>query len=312
MPVRGQGPGPDGQWPEPTQAPTFRTIVEGRYQWGPPWYAPTWGVVYFLYNYRLDDGRAPSTARRCTRTTRRTKRGQAKDPGAHFEEIVLRSSKLSKVQTLAELDPVWRDWILQLRQRETGQLEIGDELLRFAKAAHGPRREGDGARVLRRRRANAAPTTPKVLWAARFAARDAAQEEAAGRGALPRVPARARGAEQDERSAPRRSEARRSRRLDPLVTRYRTLKQKLAEQGLALAKGYETRQLPTMALEIGAPHDGEHSRCRRRWTTTCELCKRTGKSLARWRVAYDEQSLKGWSGGETARSLPTANCCARG
>src|SRR5262245_48872849 len=29
MPDAGQGPGPDGQWPEPTQAPTFRTIVRG-------------------------------------------------------------------------------------------------------------------------------------------------------------------------------------------------------------------------------------------------------------------------------------------
>ena len=48
---------------------------------------------------------------------------------------MLKGSKLSKVQTLAELDPVWRDWILQLRKRETGQIEVGDELLRFAKAA---------------------------------------------------------------------------------------------------------------------------------------------------------------------------------
>ncbi|MCA8965823.1 MAG: hypothetical protein KDC48_13145, partial [Planctomycetes bacterium] len=29
-----------------------------------------------------------------------------------------------------------------------------------------------------------------------------------------------------------------------------------------------------------------------------ELAARTGKSLARWRVAYDERSLHGWSGGE--------------
>ena len=31
-----------------------------------------------------------------------------------------------------------------------------------------------------------------------------------------------------------------------------------------------------------------------------DLASRTGKSLARWRVAYDERSLKGWSGGEGA------------
>ena len=27
-------------------------MLENKYQWGPPWYAPTWGVVFFLYNYQ--------------------------------------------------------------------------------------------------------------------------------------------------------------------------------------------------------------------------------------------------------------------
>ena len=37
---------------EPSKAPTFRIVLENKYEWGPPWYAPTWGVVYFLYNYQ--------------------------------------------------------------------------------------------------------------------------------------------------------------------------------------------------------------------------------------------------------------------
>ncbi len=42
----------------PATAPTFRILIENQYSWGPAWYAPTWGVVYFLYNYQdAIDGR---------------------------------------------------------------------------------------------------------------------------------------------------------------------------------------------------------------------------------------------------------------
>ncbi|MHC4839223.1 MAG: hypothetical protein ACYTF3_13765, partial [Planctomycetota bacterium] len=44
--------GADGDWGSPERAPSLRILIENEYQWGPPWYAPTWGVVYFLYNYR--------------------------------------------------------------------------------------------------------------------------------------------------------------------------------------------------------------------------------------------------------------------
>jgi tetratricopeptide (TPR) repeat protein len=46
--------GADGDWGTPEKAPTLRILIENEYGWGPPWYAPTWGVVYFLYNYRDD------------------------------------------------------------------------------------------------------------------------------------------------------------------------------------------------------------------------------------------------------------------
>ena len=40
-------------------------MLENAYSWGPPWYAPTWGVVYFLYNYQDPvDGRYVYRTRR--------------------------------------------------------------------------------------------------------------------------------------------------------------------------------------------------------------------------------------------------------
>ncbi|MCA8973579.1 MAG: hypothetical protein KDC98_02605, partial [Planctomycetes bacterium] len=88
-------------------------------------------------------------------------------------------------------------------------------------------------------------------------------------------------------------------RLDPLVKRYRQMKQKLAEEGLTLARSYETRELPTMALEIARRMTARYS-VPEAMAYYAELVTKTGKSLARWRVAYDERSLHGWSGADQA------------
>ncbi|MDO8348825.1 MAG: hypothetical protein Q7T30_01215, partial [Planctomycetota bacterium] len=286
------GPGPNGEWTEPQKAPTFRTIVTGGYQWGPPWYAPTWGVVYFLYNYRAVDGRL--VWRDALHSYYLSfKRGQPKDPAAHFEEVVLRGSKLSPVATLAELDPIWRDWILRLRDRETGALDVGDELLQFAKNALA-RGEKDVALEFLDEARERRPGDAEVLWQL------AGVLEAVKKKGL--ASARYREFRRALEVAGKTGDARHGEAgkkieaLDPLVSRYRALKKKLAEQGLLLAQGYEQRQLPTMALEIARRMTASYSIPEAMDYYTA-LAGRTGKSLARWRVAYDERSLAGWSGG---------------
>jgi hypothetical protein len=287
------GPGPDGEWKDPERAPTFRTIVEGQYQWGPPWYAPTWGVVYFLYNYRTADG-IPVYRDVLHAYYQSFKRGQPKDPAGHFESTVLLAAPLSKVKTLAELDPVWKEWILQLRDRETGKSESGGELLQWAKAALA-RNEKDVALEFLDEARELRPADAEVLW------------QLSGVLELLKKKALAASRYREFRRAldvsgkaddPRYAEAgKKIEVLDPLVARFRALKQKLAEQGLVLAKNYEARQLPTMALEIARRMTASFS-IPAAMDYYVDLAKRTGKSLARWRVAYDERSLKGWSGGD--------------
>jgi tetratricopeptide (TPR) repeat protein len=289
------GPGSDGQFREPSGAPPFRMIVRGGYTWGPPWYAPTWGVVYFLYNYRLGDGRLVyRDALHAYYTS--FKRGQPAEPVLHFEELVLKGSPLSPVAAIDGLDPLWREWILRLRDRETGKADAGDELFAWAKGAL-LRKEPAAARELLEEARALRPQDAEVLWLL--------AETLEGLKVKAMAAARYRefvraielgGAGTDARlaTAKKRIEA-----LDPLLLRLRGLRQKLTDQGLALAKDYEARQLPTMALEItkrmtaafSIPAALDYYR---------ELALRTGKSLARWRVAYDEQSLAGWSGGEGA------------
>ena len=75
----------------PEKAPTFRIVLENQYQWGPPWYAPTWGVVYFLYNYQ-----DPIDGRYVYRAAFREfidKSGGRMGEGAveNFEEVVLQN-----------------------------------------------------------------------------------------------------------------------------------------------------------------------------------------------------------------------------
>jgi len=289
------GPGPGGEWQEPERAPTFRMVVSGSYQWGPPWYAPTWGVVYFLYNYRLDDGRL--VYREALHQYYQSfKRGRPKDALEHFTSIVLVGAPLSPVRDLSALDPIWKQWLLDLRDRETGKAAAGDQLQRWAAAAmaRGDREAAleflEEARELR-------PTDAEVLWslaglleqgkkaglaAARLREFRRALELAAG--------------EPDPRYA---EAARRIDRLDPLVARLRTLRGKVSEQGLVLARGYEERQLPTMALELARRLTANFASGPAR-DYYIALATRTGRSLARWRVAYDERSLQGWSGGDGA------------
>lgn len=286
------GPGPNGEWREPETAPRFATVVGGGYAWGPPWYAPTWGVVYFLYNYRSADGR-PVYRDALHAYYQSFKKGPPKDPLAHFEATVLQGSPLSPVKSLAELDDVWKAWLLRLRDRETGKAEAGDELMAWAKAALERKDKAAALEFLEEARA-LRPADPEVLWQLAGALElDKKKVQAAARLREFRRALEVQG----KVGEPRYAEAgRRIDALDPLVGRYRALKQKLAEQGIALARGYEARQLPTMALEIAARMTASFS-IPAAMEYYVDLAKRTGKSLARWRVAYDERSLAGWSGG---------------
>lgn len=283
------------EFAEPSGAPPFRMVIEGAYPWGPPWYAPTWGVVYFLYNYRADDGR--TVYRDALHAYYLSfKRGRPQDPVSHFEEIVLRGAPLSPVQKIDALDEIWKQWLLRLRDRETGKLDVGGELLRWAEAAL-QRKEKELALefLLEARERN--PADAEVLWQlAGVLELQKLRGEAAARYREFRRALEAKGATDDPRFI---EAAKKIERLDPLVARSRKLTEETASKGLELAKGYEARGLPTMALEIARRMTANFSLPAAR-EYYADLASRTGKSLARWRVAYDERSLRGWSGGDGA------------
>lgn len=286
-------PGADGEWRDPAGAPSFRMVVAGGYRWGPPWYAPTWGVVYFLYNFRLDDGRL--VFRDALHAYYQSfKRGQPKDAAAHFEATVLAASPLSPVATLTELDAVWKRWILRLADRENGVLDAQDELMAWANAALARKDPAAALEFLEDAR-DLRPADAEVLWLLATTLETQKQRpQAAARYREFRRALEVAGKTADARFA---AAQKRIESLDPLLGRARALEQKFADDGLALAKGYEARQLPTMALEIARRMSAGYS-IRAAMDYYEDLARRTGRSLARWRVAYDERSLAGWSGGD--------------
>jgi len=273
----------------PENAPTFRMVVENNYRWGPPWYAPTWGVVYFLFNYRDADGRL--VYRDALNEYYYSFKGRRpRDPIAHFEETVL-ASKRSPVKTIDALNDVWKRWILELRDQEVGKIAKGTKLLDFAERAL-ERKDTKTARELLEEAWLADPNNPEILF--RLAGLLERQHESD----------RAAGLYRDFQHAlelarktddPRYATAgKKIESLDPLVRRYRRLQAKTAADGLALARSYQKRKLPLMALSIAKKMSAQFS-LPEALDLYREIALATGKSLARWKLAYNEMDLRGWS-----------------
>ncbi|MBI5850281.1 MAG: hypothetical protein HZB39_04475 [Planctomycetes bacterium] len=282
--------GSDGQFSEPENAPPFRMVVEGRYSWGPPWYAPTWGVVYLLWNWRDQDGRA--VWRDASHAYAESfKRGQPKDPALHFEETVLAAPN-SPAKRIDEMDAIWKAFVLELRDRATGKL---DDRTRFLDWASRAAERGDkaGALELLEEALEDRGADPDLLErTARLLEELELKARAAATWRELRAALQADGKNDDPRIA---EASERILRLDPLALKRIAITQKFANDGLALAQRYEAAGLPTMGLEI-LRRVGARFSVPAVLDAYTQLAERTGKSLARWRLAYDERTLDGWSG----------------
>ena len=289
----------------PSKAPTFRIVLENRYPWGPPWYAPTWGVVFFLYNYQ-----DPFDGRFVYRSAFREfidKSGGRQGEGAveNFEEVVLgnpqprtrgltfpkdQSIKLPK--TCEQLDTVWKEWLTRLRDEQSGRTE-----------AHRPYLEWGRYAVLRgdfydamehyEKGIVAAPDDPDIREA--FADLLVDQWQNQDR-ATKLLLAAARLLEQrDEVDEDRiRKLERKITKIDP---RQKTLV-RVHEQLLAtvseLVERYVAEGLDLMAMDVSwrmgtdfkAPGMFEHFEA---------AARRSRKSLAIWKLAYNEENLDGWA-----------------
>lgn len=290
---RDAAPDAAGNWNDPDTSPTLRIVVSGDYTWGPPWYAPTWGVVYFLYNYR-DAASGQTVFRDALHDYYLSGAAGRGDPIEHFESIVLepKLAPLSPVRDIDGLNELWKTWILELRDVQVGKIQAAANNLEYGDKALA---RGELALAIEfyEEAFTHAPEDPETVWKLAGALEQDGQLDRAL--ALYLQLARElelRGATTDERMP---VALEKIRKLDPLYRRHEKLKQDLLARGLELAASYRDRGLPTMALEIARRMSANYS-LPEALEFYVELARATGISLARWKVAYNEFDLEGWSG----------------
>jgi len=282
--------GDDGDWGAPERAPSLRILIENRYQWGPPWYAPTWGVVYFLYNYR-DPDTGIAVLREPLHAYYLSGAGSVGESRRveHFEEMVL-SGERSPVKTVDELSEIWAEWLLDLRDRQIGQGEPEQDLLHYADLALS-RNDAVLAMSLLEEAILYAPDNPEIQWElAKLLHEDKQDDRASAYYRSFANELALRGEMADGRFATAR---RLMEELDPLFKKHKRLKLKLGEDGLVLARSYRAKKMPRMAMEIARRMSASWSLPEALELYT-EIARESGISLARWKIAYNELTLDGW------------------
>ena len=287
----------------PTKAPTFRIVLENKYLWGPPWYAPTWGVVYFLYNYQDPvDGRfvyRDSFHEFIDSSGGRAGRGAVEN----FEEVVLGNpssptkgvdgaGRKNLPRTVEELDELWKEWILQLRDEVSDRVKVERPYREWARYAQ-QRKEWTVAKEHFEKGVLEHPGDVELLvefgelLAGRFKDSDRASKLA-----LQALQVLESASEPDE--AHIREVAALLGKWDPKRRQIERIHVQLEATARGLATRYLDAGLPTLAMEVS-------------WRLGTELGLPTlfeifeqglragGRSLALWQLAYDEQSLEGWA-----------------
>jgi tetratricopeptide (TPR) repeat protein len=291
---------------EPERAPTFATVLEDKYAWGPPWYAPTWGVVFFLYNYQ-----DPVDGRFVYRKSFHDfvdSSGGREGTGAveNFEKVVLANpmppikgferpqgaKDVDLPKTAAELDVVWKKWIVELRDEQQGKLERIRPYLSWGKAAI---QAGDllAAQEHFEKGLVAMPNDAEVRL--EFAALLADKLKNPDRAA--KLVESALGLLESAKSPDKKAIAAAEKQLaryDPKRETLDSLQKDMAAAARALVERYVAADRPLMVMDVS-------------WRLGTDLgvadlfahyeraARASGKSLRIWELAYNEKDLKGWT-----------------
>ncbi len=288
----------------PRTAPTFRTVLEDRYTWGPPWYAPTWGVVYFLYNYQHPvDGRylyRPAFREFINKSGGRMGEGAVKN----FEDVVLANpttptpgvvfppDAFKLPRTTLELDPVWKAWVLALRDEQSGRLEVERPWLEWARYALRRKEWDIAAEHFEKGHAAAANDVALLVEFGDFLAGTRGEPDRATK-LFVRAAALVDNAEPRDTKLLAKIENKLAaadpnrKSLDKVHTAIHASARSLVERYLA-----EGLDLMAMDLALGFGTALNAPGMRELYTAAIE---RSGKTLSLWTLAYNERDLAGWT-----------------
>lgn len=294
----------------PEKSPTFRIVVENNYAWGPPWYAPTWGVVFFCYNYQDPvDGRF--VYRRAFREYINASGGlTGKTAVTKFEEIVLgaplppikgfdreKAPDVAQPKTIDELDEIWKNWILALRDEQIGTTQVQRPYLRWARAALLAR-DDIAAQEHFEKGLVAEPTNVELLREFAVFLAEAKNTDRAGRLALQALQVLESRQPVDTKAVDA---------LDKLLSKWdskRSTIEKaradLATAARGLVARYDEGALPMMVMDLSW-RLGRDLGVQDLFAMYEKALRTSQRTLTLWELAYNEKNLEGWdSGGNTA------------
>jgi len=291
----------------PPKAPGFRILIENDYAWGPPWYAPTWGLVYFLYNFQDPvDGRF--VYRDAFREYVDTSGGRTgKKAVENFEKVVLahptpltkslrkdQESEIALPSTVDEVDDLWKRWILALRDQQRGSAQTERPYLAWAGYAI-ERKDLDAAAEHLEKGLHEQPRDVELMVA--FA--DLLAGKLRNRDRATKLLHQALAVLE---SAPDVDEARiaalesQLERLDGSHRNLSSLHRRLERSASAIAEAYLASEHYLMAMYVSVGL-GTSLRMPRMLGYFKDAVARSGKTLARWQLAYNEVDLAGWATG---------------
>jgi Tfp pilus assembly protein PilF len=289
----------------PTKAPTFRIVLENKYEWGPPWYAPTWAVVYFLYNYQDPiDGRY--VYRAAFRTFLDASGGRV-GTGAvrNFEEVVLANpsppikgvprpkgaQEVKLPKTIDELNDVWSEWLTELAKIQKGEVEVVRPWAQWARYAVKNKDDAVAREHFEKALISDSQDVEAMLDFAAFLA-DRNGTDRATKLALQairilesRTPIDPKAVQTAERSL---------EKWDPKRKALDTVHHELWAAGLSVVQRYKAAGVPTMVMDL-AWHFGTDLNAPGMMVHYADAVRQGGMPLQRWQLAYNERDLDGWN-----------------
>ncbi len=310
---------PTGSSPE--KAPTFRILLENQYVWGPPWYAPTWGVVYFLYNYQDPvDGRF---VYRKGFIEFIDASGGRMGEGAvnNFEEVVLENpakptpgvdfagAMVALAENVEELDRVWMDYVINLRDEQTGKVTFQRPWLDWAEYAMR-RKEPDIAAEHFEKGLIEGPRDRALLERfAEFLDEERDDPDRAAKLQLSLV-------RQLEADDPVDEEAlkeakKRLLKYDSDRDDLEDAHEELFAGATSIVQRYLADGLPSMGMELSSSF-GRDLLVPGIYDLYSKGLQAKGESLAIWQLAYNERDLRGWNPSEPGVWRPVGERLAAG
>lgn len=283
----------------PERAPTLEILIQASYQWGPAWYAPAWGFVFFFYNFQDPvDGRY---------IYRDALWDYVQSPGgvSAFEDRVLgnpaeptkrvavayREDDLPK--TAAEASELWKEWLIELNDVQLGRAQAERPWLEWAGYAR-QREAFEHATEMYEKGLQDDPRDPDLLLAfADHLAEDLENFDRAAKLAKRALRLLEAQPEVDEKLVKRIDK--RLKDWDPERETIDEIQQELWATAQGIVRRYHSSGLNLMTMEL-AWRLGVELEVPGMFEVYEQAYRESQESIQLWKLAYNEEDLRGWAG----------------